>query len=102
VRIEILSDAQEDFVEGFLFYERQDVGVGSYFLDCLFSDIDGLSVHAGVHAIGHGHHRALSNRFPFAIYHTKKRKLCGCMPFWLLPQSGLDQATAWCILRHVT
>jgi len=42
VRIEILDEAQEDLIEGFRFYEKREIGVGSYFLDCLFSDIDSL------------------------------------------------------------
>lgn len=40
MKIEILDEAQEDLIQGFRFYER--LGVGSYFLDCLFSDIDSL------------------------------------------------------------
>jgi predicted dithiol-disulfide oxidoreductase (DUF899 family) len=42
VRIEILDEAQEDLIEGIYFYENRETGVGSYFLDCLFSDIDSL------------------------------------------------------------
>ena len=43
MRIEILDEAQEDLIEGFRFYEKLEMGVGSYFLDCLFSDIDSLA-----------------------------------------------------------
>ena len=42
MRIEILDEVQEDLIEGFRFYEKLEIGVGSYFLDCLFSDIDSL------------------------------------------------------------
>jgi hypothetical protein len=49
VRIEILDEAQEDLIEGFRFYENRETGVGSYFLDCLFSDIDSLILYAGIH-----------------------------------------------------
>jgi hypothetical protein len=42
VRIEILDDAQEDLIEGFRFYEKREIGVGSYSLDYLFSDINSL------------------------------------------------------------
>ena len=51
MRIEILDDAHEDLIEGFRFYEEREVGVGSYFLDCLFSDIDSLVLFAGIHQI---------------------------------------------------
>ena len=38
------------------------------FLDSLFSDIDSLALHAGVHRKVFGFHRMLSHRFPWAIY----------------------------------
>ena len=46
MRIDILDEAQEDLVEGFHFYEDREIGLGSYFLDCLFSDIDSLFLYA--------------------------------------------------------
>ncbi len=70
MKIEILDEAQEDLIEGFRFYETREVGLGSYFLDCLFSDIDSLLLYAGIHQIMFGHHRCLSKRFPFAIYYS--------------------------------
>jgi hypothetical protein len=39
VKIKILDEAQQDLIEGFRFYESREAGVGSYFLDCHFSDI---------------------------------------------------------------
>ena len=56
-------------IEGFQFYESREAGVGSYFLDCLFSDIDSLLPFAGIHQVVFGYHRSLSKRFPFAIYY---------------------------------
>ena len=68
MRIEVLDSAQQDLLAGFAFYERQAYGLGSYFLDSLFSDIDSLRLFAGVHAVHFGrYHRLLSKRFPFAI-----------------------------------
>ncbi len=69
MKIEILDEAQEDLIEGFRFYERLDAGVGSYFLDCLFLDIDLLLDFSGIHPIIFAYHRSLSRRFPFAIYY---------------------------------
>ena len=65
MRIEILDDAQEDLIEGFRFYEKREIGVGSYFLECLFSDIDSLVLFAGIHQLVYGYHRCL-----FAIYYN--------------------------------
>ena len=70
MRIKILAEAQEDLIEGFHFYEGREVGLGSYFLDCLFSDIDSLLLYAGIHQITFEYHRCLSKRFPFAIYYS--------------------------------
>jgi len=70
VKIEILDEAQEDLIEGFRFYETREVGLGSYFIDCLFSDIDSLLLYAGIHHIIFRYHRCLSKRFPFAIYYS--------------------------------
>jgi len=51
VKIEILDEAEADLIEGYHFYEAQADGLGSYFLDSLFSDIDSLLIHAGLHAV---------------------------------------------------
>jgi hypothetical protein len=42
VKVKILRAASEDLQEGYRFYEGQSSGVGNYFIDSLFSDIDSL------------------------------------------------------------
>lgn len=69
MNIRILTLAIEDLDRGRNFYERQQRGLGDYFLDALFSDIDSLLLHAGVHQKIFGYFRALSDRFPYAIYY---------------------------------
>ncbi len=69
MRVQILDEAQQDLVEGCRFYESQVEGLGDYFLDSLFSDIDSLQFYAGVHPVHFGYNRLLSKRFPFAIYY---------------------------------
>ena len=70
MKIKILGAAQEDLKEGFLFYEKQEKGLGEYFLNTLFSDIDSLQIHAGIHAVYFKRYfRMLSKRFPFAVYY---------------------------------
>jgi hypothetical protein len=69
MRINILSVAEADLEEGYRFYESQADGLGTYFLDTLYSDIDSLAYFAGIHRIVFGHHRLLSKRFPFAVYY---------------------------------
>ncbi|KVW92746.1 type II toxin-antitoxin system RelE/ParE family toxin [Thiobacillus denitrificans] len=69
MKIRILSLAVGDLEAGRDFYERQQPNLGVYFLDTLFSDIEALLLHAGVHAQFFGYFRALSKRFPYAIYY---------------------------------
>ncbi len=68
MRIKVLSSAIDDLHAGRLFYENQSEGVGSYFFDSVFSDIDSLVLYAGIHQVIHGYHRMLSKRFPYAVY----------------------------------
>ncbi len=69
--IKILPAANEDLINGYRFYEQQQQGVGDYFLDSLFADIDSLVIYHGVHPVFfHHYHRMLAKRFPFAIYYT--------------------------------
>jgi hypothetical protein len=71
VKVEILDQAITDLIAGHRFYESQSLGLGAYFLDALFSDIDSLQLYAGIHPVFFGHHRMLSKRFPFAIYYQQ-------------------------------
>ncbi len=68
--IAISDGARQDLIAGFHFYEKQEPGLGSYFLDGLFSDIDSLQLYAGIHPVVFSQYRCLSKRFPFAIYYT--------------------------------
>lgn len=68
--VRIGASAERDLLAGFAFYEIQAAGLGQYFLDSLFSDIDALALYAGAHPKPlSGLHRSLSKRFPFAIYY---------------------------------
>ena len=69
MNVVVLPSARDDLAEGFAFYERQGEGLGGYFLETLFSDIDSLRLYAGTHRRVFGFHRCLSRRFPFAVYY---------------------------------
>ena len=60
---------------GFEFYERQQSGLGGYFLDSLYSDIDSLLLYAGIHPRHLGKYRLLSDRFPYAVYYELRGEL---------------------------
>ena len=69
MKVEILDEAERDMIDGFRFYEAQAGGLGDYFLDSLYADIDSLRLYAGIHPLHLGQHRLLSKRFPFAVYY---------------------------------
>ena len=75
MKIVILPSARDDLADGFRFYENQGKGLGGYFLESLFSDVDSLRLYAGIHRIVFGSHRLLSKRFPYAIYYTKESEM---------------------------
>jgi hypothetical protein len=92
MKTKILSSAIDDLMNGYKFYEKQSEGVGEYFLDSLFSDIDSLVINAGIHPIYYEkYHRMLSKRFPFAIYYKVEGQVavvyavldCRRNPAWL-------------------
>ena len=91
MRIELLDSVEKDLLDGFQFYERQSKGLGNYFLESLFSDIDSLNLYAGIHAIHFGYNRMLSKRFPFAIYYKSDKEIirvyaildCRRNPAWI-------------------
>ena len=69
--VEILDKAEDDLVHGFQFYETQQPGLGLYFLESLFADMESLQVLGGVYRVVYrNYHRALAKRFPFAIFYT--------------------------------
>lgn len=69
MKIVILPAARDDLAEGRDFYERQGEGLGMYFLESLFSDVESLRLYAGIHRRVFGCLRLLSKRFPWAIYY---------------------------------
>ncbi len=72
MKIKVLDAANKDLINGYNFYEKIEAGLGSYFLDTLFSDIDSLRIYGGIHPVCFGgYHRLLSKRFPFAVYYKK-------------------------------
>ena len=69
MKVMVLDEALVDLAHGYRFYERQSNGLGTYFLDSLWSDIDSLGFFGGIHPVHFGSHRLLSKRFPFAVYY---------------------------------
>lgn len=70
MRVRLLPEAERDLEIGADFYASQSLGLGLYIHDCLASDIESLLQFAGIHEKYRGFFRALSRRFPFAIYYS--------------------------------
>ena len=66
--VRILDSAHNDIRDGYWFYENQEPGVGNYFSDTLYGEIESLVLYAGIHNKRFGFYRALSRRFPYSIY----------------------------------
>lgn len=69
MRVELRVEARQDLLNGAWFYEQQREGLGTYFTDRLFEDLERLEREAGIHESVFGFHRKLSQRFPYAIYY---------------------------------
>ena len=76
MKVKLSASAEEDLLDGFQFYERQQRHLGEYFLDSLFADIDSLILFAGIHPKPFGDlHRTTGRRFPFSIYYRVSKDI---------------------------
>ena len=69
MRLRILDSALQDLDRGRVFYERQGEGLGVYFLDSLFAEIESLVLYSEIHRKVFGFHRLLARRFPYGVYY---------------------------------
>lgn len=71
MKIVILRSAARSMDDGIWFYERQEAGLGGYFLDSIMADIRSLSIYAGIHERFEygGYHRMVCSRFPFSVFY---------------------------------
>jgi hypothetical protein len=65
----ILKEVAGDLNDGKDFYDQREPGVGNYFWDSLFADLESLIIYAGIHEREYGLHRMLAKRFPYGIYY---------------------------------
>ena len=71
MKLKILEEATKDIINGYKFYETQKTGLGEYFIDSIFSNIEPLKILGSIHQKFFGFHRMISKRFPYAIYYKK-------------------------------
>jgi hypothetical protein len=70
--IVVLAEAASDIERGIDFYNSIKDGVGRYFRDSMIAELRRLGLYFGKHRIHLGFFRALSSRFPYAIYYRDK------------------------------
>jgi plasmid stabilization system protein ParE len=91
MQIELHEDSLEDLKTAYWFYENQQVGLGDYFLDTVYSEIDSLVLYAGIHRKVFGSHRLLIRKFPFGVYYDVRGEIvdvwsvldCRKAPGWI-------------------
>ena len=98
MKIIVRPSARDDLSDGFNFYERQSEGLGNYFAESLSSDIDSLKLYAGIHIKSFGFFRALSKRFPYAIYYDLEKET---VRIWAVLDSRQDPAAIRRRLRQL-
>lgn len=69
MQVKILKAAEHDLESAYAFYEGQRPGLGDYFLNSLYADLDSLAFYAGIHRAVFGSHRLLARTFPYAVYY---------------------------------
>ena len=96
-KVLVLAEAASDIERGIDFYDAIEDGVGLYFRDSIIADIRWLSVYYGEHRIHLGYFRALSSRFPYAIYYRDKegtRQVVAALDLRRSPEWIRDQLSA--------
>ena len=103
MKVRILESARRDLRAGYNFYERQETGVGEYFLNSVFADIDSLALYGGIHPLRSGFRWALASRFPWAVYYRIEkedvvvRAVLDCRqdPAWISKRLNRERTRRW-------
>jgi hypothetical protein len=94
MKIVISLAAQEDLLAGHQFYEQQAEGIGDYFLDSLFADIDSLLLYAGIHPQINGYSACSPNGFPLPFITRLSAASYESAECWIVEPIQPDLATS--------
>jgi plasmid stabilization system protein ParE len=67
--VRVLEEAVADLELARDFYDRQEPGIGDYFVETLLGEIASLERLHGFHKVHWGAFRLLSRRFPYGIFY---------------------------------
>jgi plasmid stabilization system protein ParE len=93
----VLAEAASDIERGIDFYNAIEDGVGLYFRDSIIADLRRLGLYFGEHRIHLGYFRALSAKFPYAIYYRDEdgaRQVVAVLDLRRSPEWIRDQLSA--------
>lgn len=66
----ILSEAEEDVAQAFIWYEEQELGLGEEFLRCLDACIQFIRRNPEMYQVVHeSYRRAVVRRFPYVVFY---------------------------------
>ena len=67
--VQVVRAAKADIATSHKFYEKQQQGLGEYFVECILGDIAELEQTGGIHRKTHGYHHVNSKRFQSVLYY---------------------------------
>jgi toxin ParE1/3/4 len=88
--LEIKEEAKNDIFESYLWYEKEQSGLGEKFLSCLRNTFDSIQKNPRIYKVNYNlFHQALVKKFPFvvmykiegksvivfAVFHTSKKPI---------------------------
>lgn len=75
MKVLVTSDAIEDLLHTYAFYEKQQTGLGSYFRECIANDLKKLQMTAGIHSLIRGYHHVNSEKFNSILYYRVENQI---------------------------
>ncbi len=70
MQIEWTDDAKQDLKDAVNFFEKQQEGLGQYFLNSIDKDVTSRLSLGAIHTKKYKFHRFFTTKFTFAIYYT--------------------------------
>lgn len=67
--LDVIQAAKKDVAASHRFYEKQQKGLGDYFLECILNDIAELAKTGGIHRKIRGYHHVNPKRFQSILYY---------------------------------
>lgn len=93
MKVQVLAGATEDLADGYRFFERQATGLGEYFLDSLWSEIQSLRLYGGLSGL----FSVIGKKIPLRrVLSDRPGWRCSCACSIGLPaRPGLGYSATW-------